>query len=167
MNRVHFAAWGLLALTTAAAAGEEGRAARAAPPAAYVEECGSCHVPYPARGLPATSWKTLMSGLDRHFGTDASLEPALAGEIDRWLQAHAGRPEASLAGTAPPRITRSRWFLHEHDELPASTWRLPAVKSPANCGACHRQAASGVFSEHDVRVPRADAPSQPQRSLTP
>lgn len=164
MNRTHLAAWGLLLMATAAAAGDEGRAA---PPPVYVEECGSCHVPYPARGLPAASWKTLMGGLDRHFGTDAGLEPAQAGEIDRWLRAHAGRPDASLAGAASPRITRSRWFLREHDELPASTWNLPAVKSPANCGACHRQAASGAFSEHDVRVPHADAPSQAQRRPTP
>ena len=29
-----------------------------------------------------------------------------------------------------------------------------AVGSPANCGACHPQAAQGQFDEHDVRIPR-------------
>ena len=38
-------------------------------------ECSSCHIAYPARALPAASWKKIMSGLDKHFGVDASLAP--------------------------------------------------------------------------------------------
>ena len=47
-------------------------------PPAYVRECGDCHVAYPPGLLPATSWRRLMAGLDRHYGSDASLEPQLA-----------------------------------------------------------------------------------------
>jgi len=57
---------------------------------------------------------------------------------------------------APPedRITRTPWFVREHREVSATTWKLPAVKSAANCGACHQGADQGDFSEHSVRVPR-------------
>ena len=42
--------------------------------AKWKAECGSCHVAYPAQLLPATSWQRLMKGLDKHFGTDASVD---------------------------------------------------------------------------------------------
>ena len=44
--------------------------------------------------------------------------------------------------------------MREHDEVPAATWKLPAVKSAANCAACHTQADQGDFNEHNVRIPR-------------
>lgn len=137
---------------------DEGRRPVRAPmPAVYVEECGSCHVPYPARGLPASSWRALMAGLDRHFGNDASLAPAQADAIRGWLLAGAGTRPADPA--APLRLTRAPWFVREHREVPAPLWRSPAVKSAANCAACHRGAERGVFSEHDVRLPRASSPA--------
>ena len=42
----------------------------------------------------------------------------------------------------------------EHDEVPTPTWKLPAVKSKANCGACHTRAEQGDFSEASLRVPK-------------
>ncbi|MGZ8268326.1 MAG: diheme cytochrome c, partial [Burkholderiales bacterium] len=35
-------------------------------------ECSSCHVAYPPKLLSAQTWRRLMGGLDKHFGTDAS-----------------------------------------------------------------------------------------------
>ncbi|MFZ5636938.1 MAG: diheme cytochrome c [Pseudomonadota bacterium] len=154
----------LLPLPPAGADDDETRGTRRAPmPAVHVEECGGCHAPYPAYGLPADAWRGLMDGLDRHFGSDASLEPAQAATIRGWLIANAGTRPADRA--APLRITRTPWFRHEHDEVPAALWRSPAVKSPANCGACHRGAESGVYSEHDVRLPRTTS-SNPRPSPT-
>ena len=133
------------------------RSPRRAPmPAVYVEECSGCHVPYPASGLPAASWGALMGGLDRHFGSDASLAQQDADTIRRWLRTNAGRGAANRA--EPLRITRTAWFLREHDEIPVATWRSPAVKAAAHCAACHRGAERGDFSEHDVRIPRASPP---------
>ena len=56
----------------------------------------------------------------------------------------------------PPqdRITRAAWFVREHDEVHAATWALPAVKSAANCAACHTRADQGEFRERDIRIPR-------------
>ena len=56
----------------------------------------------------------------------------------------------------PPqdRITRSAWFLREHGEVRPATWALPAVKSAANCAACHTRADQGEFRERDIRIPR-------------
>lgn len=130
--------------------------------AAYKEECGSCHVPYPPQLLPAQSWKAIMAGLDKHFGSDASLDAAKASEIGDYLAAHAGRAGQRDGAAANPRlnlrITETAWFRREHrdghDGLTTAVWKSSAVKSPANCGACHRQAAEGDYSERGIRLPR-------------
>lgn len=126
---------------------------RLPPNATYQSECGSCHVPYPPQLLPAQSWQQLAGRLDRHFGSDASLDAKAHAEISRYLAAHAGRRAAPPSGPEP-RITETRWFRKEHDELPPSIWKSAAVRSPANCDACHTNAADGDYSKRTRRVPR-------------
>lgn len=112
---------------------------------AYKAECGSCHVAYPPQFLPAGSWQQLMQRLDRHFGSDAALDAKAREEISRYLAANAGQRPAPRG--AEPRITETRWFTKEHDEVPAARWKDPAVKSPANCGACHARAEQGNYDD--------------------
>lgn len=121
---------------------------------AYQAECSACHVAYPPGLLPAASWQRVMQGLPQHYGADASLEPAQVAALSTWLQAHAGTSRRAAAPPPEDRITRSAWFIHEHDEVPAAAWQRPAIKSRANCGACHPKADQGDFNEHQVRIPR-------------
>lgn len=115
----------------------------------WKRECGACHLAYPPSLLPAASWRALMAGLERHFGSDASLDASEVREIGDFLQAHAGRGRG-----APLRITETAWFRHEHDEVAAAVWKRKAVGSRANCQACHRDAEQGRFAERHVRMPR-------------
>ena len=105
--------------------------------------------------LPAVSWQRLMANLPKHFGTDASLDPATNKEIATWLHANAGTYKRVTA-EAPPedRISRSPWFIRKHDEVAASVWQRPAIKSAANCSACHPQADKGDFNERSIRIPK-------------
>jgi len=141
-----------VALAASAMLATEAAAAPAASDA-WRAECASCHVAFPARMLPARSWRAIMDGLERHFGADASVDAPTAASIRTFLEANAGRDRSPGEPTAL-RITETRWFRHEHDEVPASVWRSPKVKSAANCAACHADAESGRFGEHDVRLPR-------------
>jgi len=125
---------------------------RLPPNPAYQAECGSCHVPYPPKLLPVQSWRALMARLDRHFGSDASLDAKASEEISRYLAANAGRRDAPPG--AEPRITGTRWFQKEHDEVPAALWSSAAVKGPANCAACHTRAEGGDYSERTLRLPK-------------
>jgi len=95
-----------------------------------------------------------MNGLPTHFGTDASLDAPTVTQIGNWLKVNAG--QGRRAQQAPPqdRITRSAWFVREHDEIAPEVWKRAAIKSAANCAACHIRADQGVFNEHDVRIPR-------------
>ncbi len=117
----------------------------------WKEECGSCHIAYPARLLTREDWQKLMGGLDKHFGANASLEPKERQEILDYLQRNAGTGERRSA--ASHRISDTPWFKREHREVSRRTWANPAVRSPANCTACHVNAERGDWSEHGIRMP--------------
>jgi hypothetical protein len=147
----------LWALAGAVAAEDHGRATRTPLLPLYQQECAACHIAYPPGLLPAASWQRLLADLPHHFGADASLDAAAAGELSAWLTANAGNGrKGKRGGEAPPadRITRSAWFVHEHDEVSKDVWNRPSIKSAANCAACHGQAEKGDFNEHNVRIPR-------------
>jgi hypothetical protein len=146
-----FTAFGLFA---ALAAHADEHAARVPPLPAYQQECGACHVAFPARLLPAASWQRQMSNLSRHYGSDASLDAASTREIATWLQANAATGRRATEPPEQDRITRSAWFVREHDEVPAAAWKRAAIGKPSNCAACHTRAADGRFSEHEITIPR-------------
>lgn len=143
-----------IAATLSAAGAQASGEVFAATHPKWKSECASCHIAYPARLLPAESWRSLMGGLDKHFGTDASLDAATTAEILAFLEKNASRRKPEPAAKPVLRITETRWFINEHDEVPARTWKDPRVKSAANCAACHTQAESGSFSERQLRVPK-------------
>jgi hypothetical protein len=134
---------------------EHGRSAdaRYADPT-YVKECGSCHLAYPPRFLPAASWRNIMAGLERHFGQNAELEPEVRQALETWLVRNAG-PDRTGGAEPPLRITTLPWFLHEHDEVPKGAAERPSIRSMANCAACHRGAESWDFDEDRVKIPRS------------
>jgi hypothetical protein len=123
--------------------------------ARYVAECGSCHIAYPPGLLPAAHWQGVLAQLDRHYGVDASLEAPQRRALSTWLARRAGaRADPGGAPGAAPRITTTGWFVREHREVPARTWKLAQVGSAARCEACHSGAENGDFDEHGVRLPR-------------
>ena len=122
-------------------------------PASFTAECSSCHLAYHPAWLAATDWQKIMAGLNAHFGSDAALDRKTAKEIESFLVANAGDTSRLGAAGTPPRITRTSRFTRMHREVPARFWRDPRIKSAANCEACHRGAANGNFSEHDIAIP--------------
>ena len=132
-----------------AASADDGRVTRVPLLPKYQQECASCHLAYPPGMLPAASWRRLIDKLPRHFGTDASLDAASVREL-----ANAGTYRRVRETPPDDRITSSAWFTRKHDEVPAAVWKRPAIKSAANCSACHAQADQGDFNEHTVRIPR-------------
>lgn len=122
-------------------------------PAAYAQECASCHTAYPPAMLPARSWQRIIGGLDEHYGSDASLDEVSARRIGAWLQAHAGTYKRVREAPPQDRITRSAWFERKHRKIDDAAWRHASVKSAANCAACHVGADQGRFDDDDLRVP--------------
>lgn len=132
---------------------DSGRLMPKSAPAAYTQECASCHLAYPPGLLPARSWQRLMLGLDKHYGSDASLDAVTTQQINAWLQAHAGTTKRVTEEPPQDRITRSAWFERKHRKIDPATWKLASVKSAANCAACHTGASRGDFDDDNLRFP--------------
>lgn len=132
-------------------------------PQAYTQECGSCHLAYPPGLLPARSWQRLMTGLDSHFGSDASLDAAAMQPLSQWLQTHAATSRKLRAEPPHDRITQADWFVRKHRRVDRSVWAHPSVKSAANCAACHPGAERGDFDDDDLRTPPGIDPSLARR----
>lgn len=145
---------GAAILTVAAVSTSAGERRYTATNRTWQTECAACHIAYPPQLLPGSSWKRVIDGLDRHFGTDASLPQPAVAEIGRFLEANAAQGKRAARRDGALRITETAWFTRKHDEVPARTWSRTDIRSPSNCGACHRQAEQGDFSERSVRIPK-------------
>ncbi len=123
-------------------------------PKSYEAECASCHMAYPPGLLSEKSWQNVMTSLGKHFGTDDRIDAKDQLEITSWLNKHAATKKKYSELAPDNRITKTAWFIREHDEIKADVWKRQGVKSPANCGACHTTAAEGIFSEKNVSIPK-------------
>ena len=119
----------------------------------YQQECAACHMAYQPGFLPAKSWVRIMGGLDKHYGSDASLDAATVQQISRWLQLEAGTYKRVAEAPPEDRITRSSWFVSKHRKLDPQVWKHASVKSAANCAACHTGADQGNFDDDAVKLP--------------
>lgn len=122
------------------------------------KECGACHMAFQPQFLPQRSWHRLMDSLANHFGEDASLPEATRQEIADYLIGNAGDVSSSREGyrfvksiapdQTPLRITEvPRWVREHRGEVRESVWSDPRVRSKANCTACHRGAAFGLYDD--------------------
>lgn len=101
----------------------------------WKQECGSCHVAFPPRMLSTENWQQLMDGLDKHFGSNASLERADLKVIKGFLLRYGAKGPTHTS--ASMRITDTPWFKREHRIISEKEWRLNEVKTKSNCAACH------------------------------
>ncbi len=95
-----------------------------------------------------------MKNLGKHYGTDASLEAADIQQISQWLAQTGGTYKRVVESSKEDRLTTTSWFAKKHNDIDAATFKRAAIKSPANCAACHTKAADGNFDEDFVRIPR-------------
>jgi len=125
----------------------------------YQEECGSCHMAYPAQLLPAGSWRKMMQGLDNHFGENAEVDAATSEAIEAYLVQTSKRGSyrkmlRNIGDRLPLRITELPYFRHEHDEIPSKLVKgNDKVSSFSQCNACHQKAERGQFDEDNVNIP--------------
>lgn len=132
---------------------------------AYTTECTSCHVGFLPGFLPDRSWKKLMGDLENHFGENASLDDGPRNEILKYVTANAAdKPTASArshkiarmipAKETPLRITETPFWVKKHASIKSYVWKRPSIKSKSGCDTCHRDAAKGIYDEHDVHIPK-------------
>lgn len=129
----------------------------------YIEECGACHVAYPAGLLPKKSWNKIMTNLENHFDENAELDAQTGKQLSNYLNRYAldsgnsGRLRKMLRNfpkNTPVRITKLPYFIRKHDEIPARMVKgNPKVGSFSQCDKCHQGAQQGDFEEDRVKIP--------------
>ena len=122
-------------------------------PKSYEAECASCHMAYPPGLLGQKNWQSIMSNLDKHFGTDASIDAKEQNDISQWLTKNSATKKKYSLFVPSHRITKSAWFKSEHDDISADIWKRSGVRSQANCLACHSDAATGGFNDKNIWIP--------------
>ena len=122
--------------------------------AAYTQECAACHMAFAPGFLPASSWNHMMKTLDKHYGTDASLDAATVQQISTWLAANAGTYKRVAEAPPEDRMTRAAWFERKHRKIDTQVWKHASVKSAANCMACHTRADKGNYDDDSVTYPQ-------------
>ena len=120
----------------------------------YASECAACHTAYSPKFLPSESWKKIMGDLSSHYGVDASLNKDDLVAISAWLESNSAAYGKRSEQPPDQRITASRWFRKEHRDIAPSVFQRAAIKSAANCQACHVTADKGDYDDDNVRIPR-------------
>ncbi|MFQ5465988.1 MAG: cytochrome b/b6 domain-containing protein [Thermodesulfobacteriota bacterium] len=130
----------------------------------WKEECaGSCHGGFHPTLLPAASWRRVMSGLEDHFGEDASLDEDQVRDILDYLVSSSAERSSSEASRktmrsidrdAPAgRVTETPYWKRKHSGIPAGVFSRGSVVSASNCAACHPGSVVGSFEDRDIRIP--------------
>ena len=103
---------------------------------------------FPSRMLPSRSWAAILSTMDDHFGEDAAIPKKDLDVIRDFLTSHAAdSPDATFrekhflaalpSDSTPLRITATPWWNQMHADFNFDAVKHSAVKSAANCLACH------------------------------
>lgn len=131
--------------------------------AAWNSECGSCHMAFHPTLLPVRSWQMLLDGQANHFGDDLALDPTTLAELREFARRNAA--ESALTEAAwkinrsipaqetPLRITETGYWKRKHRDIADKLWQAPAVRTKANCAACHLDAEHGTFEDAAMRLP--------------
>lgn len=130
----------------------------------YQDECGDCHFAYQPGLLPARSWDKIMNTLSDHFDDNAELGAQEQKQIGDYLVENAADrsnykrsvkfARSIAANETPLRITKTRYFIRKHDEVPLSVRQGKGqVKSMASCDACHTNAKTGSYDEDEIKIP--------------
>lgn len=135
----------------------------------YDEECGACHLAFHPTLLPERSWRALMAAQADHFGEDLMLEPpAVAGLLlfmaENAAETGMSEPAYKINRSVPPdaaplRITETGYWKQKHADIPRRVWDQANVHGPADCAACHLDAAEGTFEDAAMRLPEPPKPT--------
>jgi len=129
----------------------------------FAQECASCHTLYPPSLLPERSWRNMMANLENHFGDDASLDAADTRSILEYLVANAAERSTSeasvkLLASMPNQdiiaVTQTPFWKKTHRHIAPDVFKRDAVKSRANCKACHSDVERGLLDDTNIRIPQ-------------
>lgn len=127
----------------------------------YAKECGACHSPHHPSIATAATWASVMRGLDRHFGDNASLDEPVATRLAAYLadngaehwDTQASNRLARSAATDPLRITATDGWQRLHRHVDRTVFDRKSIGGRVNCSRCHSDAEAGRFDPRAIHIP--------------
>ena len=130
----------------------------------YIKECGSCHFPYQPGLLPSNARNKMMTNLENHFNSDASLNEADLQTLTKYLNDNSAEKNmqykrsnkivSSLAkNQIPDSISTTPYMIKKHEDIKKNLISQNEVKGLFNCIACHKTADKGIYGERDINIP--------------
>ncbi|MCK9473113.1 diheme cytochrome c [Sulfurimonas sp.] len=130
----------------------------------YVKECGACHFAYQPGLLPSNAWQKMMSNLENHFGSDASLAKEDFDSISKYLNKNSAEKfmnykrsarivNSLRVGEVADSISKTPYMIEKHKDIREDFIIQEEVKGIFNCTACHTTAQKGIYSEKDILIP--------------
>lgn len=133
----------------------------------YTKECASCHFGYPPGLLPSASWRHIMTTLNQHYGTDASIDENERVQIENFLVQNASETSnykrsvkitrSLQPGVLYTSLTQIPYLQKKHRKIDKNLVAQKEVRSLARCAACHREAERGEFNKRSVNIPNYGA----------
>jgi cytochrome b len=128
----------------------------------YAKECSACHTPHHPNLAPAATWTKIMGGLGDHFGDNATLEPVQTAALLAYLTRNSAETSDTNAAnrlrmadpTGSLRITETAGWQRLHRHIDPAEFKASKVAGKLNCGACHADAATGLFHPRSITVPK-------------
>ncbi|OFX11853.1 MAG: hypothetical protein A2516_05105 [Alphaproteobacteria bacterium RIFOXYD12_FULL_60_8] len=136
------------------------------------KECGACHMAFAPARLTGNGWKKLMSGLEDHFGENASLPAETTKHIEDYMVANSfdakGGFRAKLTidtwkkkGVVDPiRLTKVPGWERDHSsDLYKQMVKDFKYDRGSDCMKCHKNAEYGLyesFGESGAPLPKPD-----------
>ena len=130
----------------------------------YIKECGSCHFAYQPGLLPSNSWNKIISNLENHFNSDASLTADNLVTLSKYLNDNSAEKNMQykrsnkivsslVSGQIPDSISTTPYMIKKHSEIKKDLITQAEVKGLFNCIACHKTADKGIYGEKDINIP--------------
>ena len=131
----------------------------------YVNNCGTCHFPYPPNLLPLGSWEKIMAATNDHFGEVIEFTPEAKQTILTYLASNSAerfptelskKIMISLKGQLPIRITDIPHVKHIHEDINYNANKMKAKPSLSNCIACHKYIENNLYMDDDNCIEKYD-----------
>jgi len=131
--------------------------------ALWREACGECHLAYHPTLLPARSWQRMLMEQNAHFEEDLDLEEETLTALRTFAVENAAESmlteaawninNSTPSAQSPQRITKTLYWIEQHQSINDKIWQHPDVNFQGNCGACHLDAEQGTFEDAAMQLP--------------
>ncbi len=127
------------------------------------EECGDCHIVFPAYLLPKRAWNAIMDTPEDHFGDELDLEPEDSKTIREYLVKNSGENSTREAAVKILfsiknkkdiiSIVNTPYWKDTHRHIPKRVFKLKEIDSKYSCDACHPDIVKGNIDDDNIRIP--------------